>query len=126
MLTGRRRKAWRLAQVQENDKHVVVYSTFPSSEAAEAVGRELVERRLAACVNILPGMTSIYRWEGSINHDQEAVMIIKTLQSQADAVIATVKEHHSYTNPALLVLPVVGGSAEYLRWLSRESAPEKT
>ncbi len=50
--------------MQENDKPVLIYSTFPSPEAAEAVGRELVERRLAACVNILPGMTSIYRWEG--------------------------------------------------------------
>ena len=64
--------------MQENDKPVLIYSTFPSPEAAEAVGRELVEGRLAACVNILPGMTSIYRWEGAIARDSEAVMIIKT------------------------------------------------
>ena len=55
--------------MHENDKPVLVYSTFPSLDAAEAAGRELVERRLAACVNILPGMTSIYRWEGAIARD---------------------------------------------------------
>jgi periplasmic divalent cation tolerance protein len=125
MLNGRRRKAWRLAQVQENNKHVVVYSTFPSAEAAEAVGRELVERRLAACVNILPGMTSIYRWEGKIARDQEVVMIVKTQLSRADSVIAAVKERHSYANPALVVFPVIGGSAEYLNWLSAETTPDK-
>jgi periplasmic divalent cation tolerance protein len=112
----------RLAQVQENDKPVLIYSTFPSPEAAEAVGRELVERRLAACVNILPGMTSIYRWEGAIARDSEAVMIVKTRGSLADKVIEAVKARHSYTNPALVVLPILDGSPEYLRWLGEETA----
>jgi periplasmic divalent cation tolerance protein len=112
----------RLAQVQENDKPVLIYSTFPSPEAAEAVGRELVERRLAACVNILPGMTSIYRWEGAIARDSEAVMIIKTRQSLSGQAIEAVTSRHSYTNPALVVLPILGGSAEYLRWLEEETA----
>jgi periplasmic divalent cation tolerance protein len=112
----------RLAQVQENDKPVLIYSTFPSPEAAEAVGRELVERRLAACVNILPGMTSIYRWEGAIARDSEAVMIIKTRESLSGQVIEAVKSRHSYTNPALVVLPILGGSAEYLRWVEEETA----
>jgi periplasmic divalent cation tolerance protein len=110
--------------VQENNKPVLIYSTFPSPEAAEAVGRELVERRLAACVNILPGMTSIYRWEGAIARDSEAVMIIKTRGSLAEKVIESVKARHSYTNPALVVLPILHGSAEYLRWLNDETAPE--
>jgi periplasmic divalent cation tolerance protein len=115
----------RLAQVQENDKPVLIYSTFPSPEAAEAVGRELVEQRLAACVNILPGMTSIYRWEGAIACDGEAVMIIKTRESLAISVIDEVKQRHSYTNPALVVLPIIAGSADYLRWLGEETAPHK-
>ena len=89
--------------MQENDKPVLIYSTFPSAEAAEKVGRQLVEQRLAACVNIIAGMTSIYRWEGRIARDTEAVMIIKTRQSLAEPVIAAVKERHPYTNPALLV-----------------------
>jgi periplasmic divalent cation tolerance protein len=113
----------RLAQVQENDKPVLIYSTFPSPEAAEAVGRELVERRLAACVNILPGMTSIYRWEGTIARDSEAVMIIKTRQSLVARVIGEVKARHSNTNPALVVLPIIEGSADYLRWLGEETGP---
>jgi periplasmic divalent cation tolerance protein len=117
-------QGWRLAQVQENDKPVLIYATFPSHEAAEAIGRALVERRLAACVNVLGGMTSIYRWEGKIARDQEAVMIIKTRQSLADAVIAEVKRQHSYSNPALVVLPIVGGSADYVRWLGEETTPE--
>jgi periplasmic divalent cation tolerance protein len=113
----------RLAQVQENDKPVLIYSTFPSPEAAEAVGRDLVERRLAACVNILPGMTSIYRWEDAIAKDSEAVMIIKTRESLAARAMAEVRTRHPYTNPALLVLPIVAGSADYLRWLEEETAP---
>lgn len=107
--------------MQENDKPVLIYSTFPSPEAAEAVGRELVERRLAACVNILPGMTSIYRWEGAVARDSEAVMIVKTRESLSGKVIEAVKSRHSYTNPALIVLPILGGSTEYLRWLEEET-----
>jgi periplasmic divalent cation tolerance protein len=111
--------------VQENDKPVLIYSTFPSPEAAEAVGRELVERRLAACINILPSMTSIYRWESAIERDSEAVMIIKTRGSLTGSVIDTVKARHPYTNPALLVLPTIDGSQDYVRWLMEETqAPE--
>src|SRR5262249_9720520 len=116
----------RLAQVQENDKPVLIYSTFPSAEAAETVGRELVERQLAACVNILPGMTSIYRWEGTIAGDSEAVMIIKTRSGLAEAAMEAVRSRHSYTNPALLVIPITGGAPAYLRWLFEETeVPDK-
>lgn len=108
--------------MQEIDKPVLIYSTFPTAEAAETAGRDLVEHHLAACVNILPGMTSIYRWEGEIARDSEAVMIIKTRAGAVDAVIAAVKKRHSYTNPALLVVPVEGGSADYLSWLAKETA----
>lgn len=107
--------------MQENDKPVLIYSTFPSPEAAAAVGNELVEAHLAACVNILPGMTSIYRWEGKIAKEAEAVMIIKTRASLAEAVIAATRRRHTYTNPALLVIPVEGGSADYLGWLMQET-----
>jgi periplasmic divalent cation tolerance protein len=103
--------------VQENDKPVLVYSTFPTAEAAELVGTHLVEQRLAACVNVIAPMTSIYRWEGKIVRDSEAVMIIKTRKSSAEAVIAAVRSRHSYTNPALVVIPSEGGSADYIKWL---------
>ena len=103
--------------MQENDKPVLVYSTFPTAEAAELVGTHLGEQRLAACVNVIAPMTSIYRWEGKIVRDSEAVMIIKTRKSSAEAVIAAVRSRHSYTNPALVVIPSEGGSADYIKWL---------
>jgi periplasmic divalent cation tolerance protein len=108
--------------VQENDKPVLVYSTFPSAELAEEIGRALVEERLCACVNVIPGMTSIYRWEGKIARDSETVMVIKTRKSLSQAVMAAVKERHSYTNPALLEIPVEAGASAYLQWLFEETA----
>ncbi len=109
--------------MQENDKAIIVYSTFPNVASAESVGGGLVERKLAACVNILPGMTSIYRWEGKVERDSEVVMIIKTRKSLADAVIVGVKAEHPYTNPALLVVPIEGGAEAYLSWLIEETKP---
>ena len=110
--------------MQENDKPVLVYSTFPSAGAAEKAGEGLVEQRLAACVNIIPGMTSIYRWEGKCQRDSEAIMIIKTRADLIDAVIAEVKRMHAYSNPALLAVPLLGGSSDYLDWLMRETTAE--
>ncbi len=107
----------RLAYLQENDKAVLVYSTFPSLETAEAEGTRLVDARLAACVNILPGMVSIYAWEGQRHRDAEVVMIIKTRASLADRVVAEVGSRHPYETPALLILPVDGGSDRYIGWL---------
>jgi periplasmic divalent cation tolerance protein len=125
MVAGSGHEAWRLAQVQQNDKPVLIYSTFPSTESARTVGRELVERRLAACINVIPGMTSIYRWEGRIAEEAETVVIIKTVETRAEAAMALVKERHAYTNPALIVLPVLGGAPAYLAWLAGEARPQE-
>ena len=103
------------------ERAVFVYTTYPSLVEAERIGRAVLERRLAACVNILPGMISHYWWEGAIERGEEVVMIIKTRASLADAVRAAVKEMHSYTTPAILVLPVEGGEPAYLDWLMRET-----
>jgi periplasmic divalent cation tolerance protein len=88
------------------ERIVFVYTTYPSIVEAETAGRALVERKLAACVNILPGMISIYRWQGAVERGEEAVMIIKTRAALAEEVRAAVKEMHSYTTPAILVLPI--------------------
>jgi periplasmic divalent cation tolerance protein len=85
---------------------------------AERIGRMLVELRHAACVNILDGMTSIYRWEGAIETGAETVLIAKTDRAHADALIAAVKAVHSYSVPCALVVDVVGGNADYLAWLA--------
>ena len=112
----------RLAQLHENDKPVLIYSTFPSAAEAERIGGALVDRGLAACVNIFDGMTSIYIWEGKRERGAEAAMLIKTRNVLASQVIAEVKKLHPYTNPALLVLPVNGGSEDFMRWIAEQTA----
>jgi periplasmic divalent cation tolerance protein len=108
------------------ERAVLVYTTYPSLVEAERAGRAIVERRLAACVNILPGMISHYWWQGTIERGQEVVMIIKTRASLTEAVRTAVKEGHSYTTPAFLVLPIEGGDENYLGWLMTETvAPAK-
>jgi periplasmic divalent cation tolerance protein len=114
----------RLAQVRENDKPVLVYATFPSPAEAERIGGHLVERGLAACVNIFPGMTSIYIWEGKREQGSEAAMLIKTRRALADRVVAEVKAMHAYTNPALLVVPVDGGSEAFIDWIAAQTDPK--
>lgn len=103
------------------DRCVLVYTTFPSVVEAEKAGRELLEARLAACVNILPGMVSLYWWQGAIERGEEALMIIKTRAGRADAVREAVKVRHSYTTPAILVIQVEGGDGDYLAWIAAES-----
>jgi periplasmic divalent cation tolerance protein len=111
----------RLAQLQQNDKPVLIYSTFPSAEEAERIGGALVDRGLAACVNIFPGMTAIYVWQGKRERGSEAAMIIKTRGALADQAIAEARKMHPYSNPALLVLPVSGGSEDFVRWIAEQT-----
>jgi periplasmic divalent cation tolerance protein len=103
------------------DRVVFVYTSWPSVADAEAAGRTLVERRLAACVNILPGMISHYRWEGKVERAEEAVMIVKTRASLADAVSDAVRQLHSYDTPAILVMPLESVEKTYLAWLLAET-----
>jgi periplasmic divalent cation tolerance protein len=104
------------------ERAVFVYTTYPSIVEAEAAGRALVERRLAACVNILPGMVSLYRWEGKVERGDEVVMIVKTRASLAPDVEAAVKDMHSYTTPAILVIPLERVEKTYLGWIMAETA----
>ena len=107
--------------MQENDKAVLIYSTFPTQESAEQAGTRLVDQGLAACVNIWPGMTSIYMWQGERQRDSEVVMIIKTRSPIAEAAITEAKRHHPYTNPAFLILPVDSGAPDFLRWIAEQT-----
>lgn len=104
---------------------VVVYVTFPSLADAEKAGRAIVARRLAACVNILPGMVSHYWWEGKVERGEEVVALFKTRASLADALAAAVKERHSYTTPAIVTLRVEGGDPAYLAWIMAETAADE-
>ncbi len=105
------------------ERAVFVYTTYPSVVEAEEAGRALVEQRLCACVNILPGMVSYYWWNGALERGEEAVMIIKTRASLSDQVSAAVKGTHSYSTPAILVIPIESVEQGYFDWLMAETAP---
>ena len=105
------------------ERAVLVYTTYPSVVEAERAGRALLERRLCACVNILPGMISHYWWLGALERGEEVVMIIKTRASLAERASTAVKELHSYTTPAILVLPLESVDKGYLDWLMAETEP---
>lgn len=100
----------------------LIYATFPNPGEAERVGGALVDRGLAACVNILPGMTSIYVFEGRRCRDSETVLIVKSRAALAERVVAEVKSMHTFTNPAIMVLPVAGGSQAFLAWIDAQTA----
>jgi periplasmic divalent cation tolerance protein len=106
-----------------SERAVFVYTTYPSIVEAEQAGRALVERRLCACVNILPGMVSYYWWNGALERGEEAVMIIKTRASLSEQVSAAVKEMHSYSTPAILVLQIESVEQTYFDWMLAETAP---
>jgi periplasmic divalent cation tolerance protein len=106
------------------ERAVFVYTTYPSLVEAERAGRSLVERRLCACVNILPAMVSYYWWQGAVERGDEVVMIIKTRAALADAVRIAVKEMHSYATPAVLVIPVESVDPDYQAWIMDETARE--
>jgi len=106
---------------KNNERVVFVYTTYPSIVEAEQAGRELVQRRLCACVNILPGMVSLYWWEGAIERGEEVVMIVKTRAALAEAVREAVRQLHSYTTPAILVLPIESVDPNYNAWLMAET-----
>jgi periplasmic divalent cation tolerance protein len=103
------------------ERVVFVYTTYPSLVEAERAGRSLVDQRLAACVNILPGMVSHYRWQGAVERGEEVVMIIKTRALLSELVQTAVKQSHPYSTPAILVIPVEGGDPAYLGWILAET-----
>jgi len=96
---------------------VLIHTNYPSLAEAERAGRAMLEARLAACVNILPGMVSHYWWQGEIERADEVMMIIKTQASLVEAVHEAVRGAHPYVTPSFLVLPVESGDPDYLAWL---------
>ena len=98
-----------------------VYTTAGSVEEAERIGRALVSERLAACANILPSMRSIYWWEGKMEEAAEAVLVLKTVRPNLEALTARVKALHSYEVPCIVALPIEGGNVDYLAWIAQES-----
>ena len=100
---------------------VILLTTVQDEERAEAIARALVTERLAACVNVLPPMTSFYRWKGTVERDVERQLVVKTTGERVAAVQSRIRELHPYELPELLVLPVADGGAEYLDWVVSET-----
>jgi periplasmic divalent cation tolerance protein len=99
---------------------VLAYITAKDKDQAMTIGRTLVEEHLAACVNVIDGMTSVYRWDGEICTDSEAVLIAKTSSAKFGPLADRVKQLHSYTCPCVVSIPIAGGGSDYLNWLSGE------
>ena len=99
---------------------VVVLTTVADNDGAEAFARQLVEERLAACVNLHPAMLSFYRWQGQVTRDAERQIVIKTTRDRVPALEARLKALHTYDLPEFLVLPVEQGSEAYLAWASEQ------
>ena len=101
-------------------ERLVVLITAGSQEEADRIANTLVAEMLAACVNVLPGVTSVYRWEGEVQRDQEWLLVAKTTREVLDDLVRRVQAIHSYDLPEIIALPVVGGSKGYLRWIDGE------
>lgn len=108
----------------EEPKFTVNYVTTPDETTAKEIAHKLVQGKLAACVNILPKVTSIYTWEGKINEDAEAMMIIKTTAEKTDALIKFVKENHPYSVAEVISMPIIKGNDPYLDWLRKSVTDE--
>jgi len=107
-------------------KELFVYVTAPSGEEAKRIGREVVAERLAACANIVEGMTSIFQWHGKTYEDPEAILILKTMEDRLEALVARIRSLHSYECPCIVALPIAGGNRTYLEWVATETRPEKS
>ena len=98
----------------------LIYITAKDKAEAKKIGTVLVESKLAACVNILDNMNSFYMWEGNVQDDTEVVMIAKTTENQAPALVEKVKSLHSYECPCIVSIPVSGGNQAFLDWIAEE------
>ncbi|KMO33256.1 dihydroorotate dehydrogenase [Methylobacterium variabile] len=102
------------------ERPLLVYTTFPDAEAALAVGEALVRERLAACLNVLPGMRSVYAWKGAVERGEEVVALIKSREALAEPLVAALKARHPYETPVILTLPA-GADPATLAWLVAET-----
>jgi periplasmic divalent cation tolerance protein len=106
------------------DGFAVVLTTTSSDEQAGTLARALLDRRLAACVNVVPRVRSLYRWQDAIQDDAEHLLVIKTRASGFEALRDAIRELHAYDTPEIVMLPVADGDPDYLAWLARETSAE--
>lgn len=99
----------------------MIYVTTSSREEALRIGRAVVADRLAACANVLPGITSVYRWQGEVQEEGETALILKTRSDLVERLTTRVKELHSYDCPCVVALPIAGGNPDFLQWIAEET-----
>ena len=102
--------------------YIVILVTAGSSEEAGKIADRLLAGRKAACVNIVPGVSSVFRWQDSIESSEESLLVVKTRLSLLDDVVALIKQVHSYDVPEIIALPIIGGNQDYLEWIGEEVA----
>jgi periplasmic divalent cation tolerance protein len=104
---------------------LLVITNLPDRASAEKLAALLIERRLAACVNILAPCSSVYRWQGEIQHDEEHPLLIKTVQDRYAQVEASIRGNHPYELPEIIAVPIIGGLPAYLQWVESEMHDER-
>lgn len=120
------REWWMIERQNGSKEEVVIFlTTFPDPEKARQIGTFWVESQLAACVNLLPGVESIYRWQGKTESSAEVLAVVKTTRGRLDELGASLRELHPYELPECLVLSPEGGSADYLAWVRGETTLDK-
>ena len=102
---------------------LICFCTCPDAEVAERIATTLVDERLAACVNLLPGITSIYRWQGAIERAGEVLLLVKTGRERLATLTARIVELHPYELPEVLAVEAVGGLPAYLAWIAADTRP---
>lgn len=112
-----------MTDLNETIRPALLYVAASDRAEALAIGRTLVEERLAACVNVLDGMTSVYRWKDAVEEAREAVLLVKTSADRFDAASARILELHSYETPCVLEIPLGRGAPDYVAWLLAGSTP---
>lgn len=108
-------------EIRTGGEAIVVLVTASTREEGETIARQLVEDRLGACVNLVPHIRSVFRWEGALCQEDETLLIIKSTRNRFPALVTAVKKLHSYSVPEIIALPIVEGSEEYLRWIDEST-----
>jgi periplasmic divalent cation tolerance protein len=102
------------------EMYILVYITASSVEEAKKIGKKMVEKRLAACANVVEKISSTYWWKGRLEESNESLLILKSKKDRLEELVEAVRELHSYENPAIAALPLIGGSEDFLQWIGEE------
>lgn len=104
----------------EEPTYIVLFITTANADEAQRISKALLNQRKAACVNIVPGVSSLFWWQGKLDSAEESLLVVKTKTSQLNEIVELVKELHSYDVPEIVALPIVDGNQDYLDWLDKE------